>query len=235
MIMYNTLMGVCAGLGLILIALLANNIVRRRRIAPEGWALALGTVGVILSFFSALMATTWPLNVNPPLNILFAEPSLLFGVLMVAASIYLWKQKGLFEALASGNKSGANEAYAELQRILVPVSWVIFGIGLVMASSAIAIFRFGIVGAAPAAEPISGLLSDYPVVENTFFGIIYALPAIGALLAPFGLLSERVKLRTLIGWCWLVSGVIFLLFSSLNYYTHSGMLYNIQHGTEHRI
>lgn len=235
MILYNTLMGVCAGLGLILVTLLGRSIVKRQLIAPEGWALALGSVGAILTFLSTLMAVTWPLTVNPPINIIFAEPNVLFGVLMIAAAIFLWRQKEVVTALASSNKATSAEAAMHLRRVFTPVAWVIFSLGLVLAASSIAIFRFGIVGSAPELEPITGLLHDYPVVENTFFGILYALPAIGALLVPFAIPESRATLRTVIGYCWLVSGVVFLLFSSLNYYTHTGMLMNIKDGTQHRI
>ncbi|MDN5274913.1 MAG: hypothetical protein JWP06_814 [Candidatus Saccharibacteria bacterium] len=58
MIMYNTLMGVCAGLALVLLALLGRKLVRREIIAPEGWSLTFGIVGVVLTFLSGLMAIT---------------------------------------------------------------------------------------------------------------------------------------------------------------------------------
>ena len=226
-------MGVCAGLALILMALLGKKLVTRQQIAPEGWALALGSIGVILTFLSGLMAVTWPLTVNPPLNILFAEPSLLLGVLLVAASLFLWKQKEAVNALASSNKVAAEGAYVHLRRVLSPMSWIIFGLGLVLTFSVIAIFRFTLVGSAPAIEPISGLLHDYPLIENTFFGILYALPAIGTLLAPFALRSPNGKLPAIVGYTWFIAGVLFLLFSAMNYYTHAGMLVNITTGSSY--
>jgi hypothetical protein len=229
--MYNTLMGVCAGLALVLLALLGKKLTRREVIAPEGWALAFGIVGVVLTFLSGLMAVTWPLTVNPPLNILFAEPSLMLGVMLIAASIFLAKQKTAVNALASTDKKVAAEADIYLRRVLAPVSWIIFGVGLILAFSTIAIFRFTIVGSAPAAEPISGLLHDYPLIENTFFGILYGLPTVGALLTPLALRKPRSRLPAIVGYSWAIAGVSFLLFSALNYYTHSGMLINMLRGT----
>jgi len=231
MIMYNTLMGVCAGLALVLLALLGKKLIHREPIAPEGWSLSFGIVGAVLAFLSGHMAVTWPLNVNPPVNILFAEPSLIFGVMLIAASIFLWRQKDTINALASTNKKTADEAEIYLRRVLAPLSWVIFGVGLALAFGALAIFRFTIIGSAPAVEPISGLLHDFPLIENTFFGIIYGLPAIGALLTPFAVRQPRSQVTTIIGYSWISAGIIFLLFSALNFYTHSGMLINILRGT----
>ncbi|MDN5274914.1 MAG: hypothetical protein JWP06_815 [Candidatus Saccharibacteria bacterium] len=151
--------------------------------------------------------------------------------MLIAASIFLGKQKDIVNALASTNKKKANEADLYLRRVLAPLSWVIFGVGLILGFSTIAIFRFTIVGSAPAIEPISGLLHDYPLIENTFFGILYGLPALGALLMPFALRKPRSKLPTIVGYSWVIAGATFLLFSALNYYTHSGMLINMLRGT----
>jgi uncharacterized membrane protein len=234
MILYNTLMGICAGLGLILIAILGKKLYHRETIAPEGWALALGSVGLILAILSGIMAVTWPLTVNPPINILFAEPNLLFGVLLVAAALFLWRRSEVIMQAGSKNKKTAEEATDYLRRVLLPVSWIVFGLGLVLAFSAAAIIRFNIVGAAPEVEPITGLLHEYPLIENTFFGTLYGLSAIGALLTPFALQRPNSKLRTIIGYCWVIAGVVFLIFSALNYYTHTGMLTNILNGTNLR-
>jgi hypothetical protein len=35
-------------------------------------------------------------------------------------------------------------------------------------------------------------------------------------------------------WAWVVGGVVLLLFGAMNFYTHIGMYYNIEHGTNHR-
>lgn len=231
MIMYNTLMGVCAGLGLVLLALFGKKLLKREVIAPEGWSLTFGVIGVVLTFLSGLMATTWPLTANPALNILFAEPSLMLGVMLIAASIFLAKQKDTINILGSSNKKAADETEIHLRRVLAPISWVVFGVGLMLFFSTIAIFRFTLVGSAPAMEPISGLLHDYPLIENTFFGILYGLPTIGALLMPLAVRKPRSSVTKVIGYSWAITGVAFVLFSALNYYTHSGMLYNILHGT----
>lgn len=232
MILYNTLMGVAAGLALILVPLLGRKLYRREKIAPEGWAMSFGILGVILTLLGGLMTTTWPLTVNPPINIVFGEPNLFLGLLLIASALFLWQRRELFVQL--GESKSAEEAFTYIKKVCTPVSWVIFGLGLVLLSSTLAILRFTLVGSAPAAEPISGLLHDYPLAENTFFVILYGLSAVGALFAPFALDKKHTRVRKLMAACWISAGILFLLFSAMNYYTHVGLLVNLLQGTNYR-
>jgi hypothetical protein len=233
MILYNTLMGVCAGLALILVPMLARKLYTRQAVSAEGWALTFGIIGLPLTFLSALMATTWPLTANPPINIIFAEPSLVLGVLLLGASVYLWRSRDTIAALGDGNKKAADAAEVQLTRTLAPVSWIVFALGLMLAACTAAIFRFMLVGGAPEQEPITGLLYDKPEIENTFFGIIYGLAALGALAAPFALRARNSIYVKVMFWAWMISGVTFLLFSVMNYYTHTGMLVNLLQGKDY--
>ena len=228
MILYNTLMGVAAGTALLMVPLLARKLHRRESIAPEGWALAFGILGLILTFLSGLMTVTWPLNVNPPINIMFGEPTLVLGLLMQAAAWFMWKRPEVFR-----NVEG--ESLDFLLRVLAPVSWLVFVLGLVLLSCTLAVFRFGFVGAAPAEEPISGLLRNHGWVENSFIGVLYALSAAGTLMAPFALRDLGGPTARVAGWCMVLSGTAVLLFSVMNYYTHIGLLVNTLQKTGFRI
>src|SRR5688500_19418028 len=117
MILYNTLMGVAAGLALILVSVLARKLYRRERIAPEGWSLTFTVLGAILTFLGGLMAVTWPLSVNQPINIAFAEPCLVLGLLLLAAACYLRHQRTVFVTLATG----ANAEAVDVHGTFVPV------------------------------------------------------------------------------------------------------------------
>lgn len=235
MILYNTLMGVAAGLALILVPLLARKLYRREPVAPEGWSLAFGVLGIVLTFLGGLMSVTWPLTVNPPINIMFGEPTLLLGLLLLAASLFLWRRKDTVLAL-SGTGRTAEDARTYLLRVMAPVSWVLGALGLVLLACALVTVRFNLVGSAPADEPITGLLHDYPVIENTFFALLYGLSAVALLLVPFAVRQPaNVQLVRVIGWCMVVAGVAFLLFSAMNYYTHIGLLLNLQRGTHIQI
>jgi hypothetical protein len=220
MILYNTVMGVAAGTALLMVPILARKLHRRERIAPEGWALTFGILGIILTILGGLMTVTWPLNANPPINILFGEPTLVLGLLLAAAATFLWRRPDTVLDLEG-------EALDHLLRVLAPVSWLISVLGLILLSCALAVFRFGFVGAAPAEEPISGLLRSYPWVENTFIGLLYALTAAGTMLAPFAIRDLGGRAAQAAGWCLAVSGAAVLLFSVMNYYTHIGLLVNL--------
>jgi uncharacterized membrane protein len=64
---YNTLMGVAAGLALILVPMLARKLYLRKKVSPEGWALSFGVLGLILAVLGGHMSMAWPLfNANPP-------------------------------------------------------------------------------------------------------------------------------------------------------------------------
>lgn len=234
MILYNTLMGVSAGLALILVPILARKLHRRERVAPEGWAMTFFILGIILTFLGGLMAVTWPLTANPPINIMFAEPSVVLGLLLVMSGFFLWNRREAVGALSDSKKTASDLAYADLQRVLRPVSWVVFALGLVLLACTAAIFRYVLVGAAPEFEPVTGLLHNYPGIENGFFGIIYGLSALGCLLAPWAVRNQAGSAARLVFVSWLIAGVCFLLFSALNYYTHIGLLVNLERGTHYR-
>lgn len=230
MILYNTLIGVAAGLALILVPMFARKLYKREAVSAEGWALAFGVLGVILTVLGGLIATTWPLTANPPINIMFGEPTFMLGLLLLAAALFVWHRKEVIAGL-SGPVRAAEDARAYVLRTLAPVSWLLFALGLILLSCTVATVRFNVVGSAPAAEPITGLLHDYPIVENTFFAILYGLSAVAMLLVPFAVRKPGGPLPLIIGRCMVIAGVAFLLFSAMNYYTHIGLLLNLERGT----
>lgn len=226
MIIYNTIMGVAAGLALIMVPLFVYKLAHRKRLAPEGWSLSFGVLGLILAPLGAVMSTTWPLFARPHLNIMFGEPSMFLGLLLLAAAVFIWARRDVIAAIGSDNKKESDEAYAYFLRVAKPVSWVLFALGLILLSTTIAILRFVSVGGAPESEPITGRLHDYPYIENTFFVVLYGLAAVGSLLAPFALRDLKGTIAKIIVTAFLISGVSFLLFSAMNYYTHTGQIIN---------
>jgi hypothetical protein len=68
----------------------------------------------------------------------------------------------------------------------------VFALGLVLLSCTAAIVRFNVIGAAPAAEPISGLLHEHPAVENLLFAmVLYGPAAVGCLAFPMAIAGRR--------------------------------------------
>jgi hypothetical protein len=151
------------------------------------------------------------------------EPALAFGVLLAAASLFLWSRAAVFEQLGEGNQK-SEQAIGPVAAVLRPVSVWIFAIGLMMASLTAAILYYQL-GHAPPQEPISGRFSE-SWVEPSFLGLLWGLTALGALLFPAAVATWNRKMLMVARICWGVAGVLFVLFSAMNYFTHIGLLMN---------
>lgn len=209
MVLYNTLVGFCAGIVIMTVA----DVVRRYPVITlPGHGVVLAVAGVPLTLLSAVATITWPLSANPPINIAFFEPSFMLGVLALAGAVVLLRR-------------WEREVDQEFLSRLRPGLWLVFAIGLMLLAISSAIFSYNLVGDAPPNEPITGQFRGW---ENTTFGVVYLLAAIGCLVAPK---LELANVRLVMRWSWLISGAFFLLFSILNFRTHIGLLINTLKGT----
>ncbi|WP_264029421.1 DUF981 domain-containing protein [Cellulosimicrobium sp. SH8] len=217
---YNTVMSVAVGAGLILLVMLGRELLRSPgKVVVEGWSLAFGVLGTILTATGLHMTLTWPLAAGgfPFDNIIFGETSLAFGVLLLAAAFYLWTR-----GRAALERADATE---HLQAVARPVSVFVLGMGLGLVAIAVAGVTYQLF-AAPPEEPISGAFAAYPLVEAIFMSGLIALVGVGAILFPFAVRWGRRVVRTVIGWAWGLSGVAFLLFGAMNFFTHIGLIVN---------
>jgi hypothetical protein len=163
------------------------------------------------------------------------EPSAAFGLLLLAASFYLWQRRGVFMAIGSSSKAESSEALATITRTLKPVSIFVFAIGLVLLACAVAWIRFRL-GNAPSVEPLTGylatvVLKNAPIAESYFLGILWGLVALGSLLFPVALGKKSKSVYTIIFAAWLLAGCAFMVFGALNFYTHTGLISNTTNGT----
>lgn len=60
MILCNTIVGLAAGVALVLVAALFEKWVRRERVKPEGFALVFGMTGFILTVLGITISVRWP-------------------------------------------------------------------------------------------------------------------------------------------------------------------------------
>ncbi|MDT0632333.1 DUF981 family protein [Rubrivirga litoralis] len=213
---YNTIMAVATGPGLILVVragrLLRSTLPER---ALEGYAMAFAVLGTILTATGLHMTLTWPLARYFPFdNIVFGEPSLAFGVLLLWVAFYAWTRGPRLLAEADPG--------AAFTEVLRPVSVFVFGMGLGLFGIAAAGVGYQLF-AAPPEEPIAGWFAAYPWIEATFISGLYALVGLGAVLLPW---SFREGVRRVVGTAWTVAGVVFLLFGALNFFTHIGLIVN---------
>lgn len=220
---YNTIMAVAAGAGLLLVVSLGYLLVRGRRVTPDGWALAFGVLGLVLTVTGLHMTLTWPLAAGgfPFDNVIFGEPALAFGVLMLAAALWLWKRG----AVLAKERVADDDVAGTVGRVSGPVSLFVFGVGLACFGIAAAGWRYTLF-AAPPQEPISGQFASHPLVEATFMSLLYVGVGGGAVLFPFALRWRNRLVVGLTGLAWGLSGLGFLVFGALNYFTHIGLIVN---------
>lgn len=224
---YNTIMAIAAGVGLLLVVALGRQILDpRARIVPEGWAVAFAILGVILTATGLHMTLTWPLASAGFAfdNIIFGEPALAFGVLLLGAALVTWRRASLLQAGDSQQRDGRAEY---VRRVSAPASVFVFALGLACFAIAAAGWRYTLF-AAPPQEPISGQFAEYPLVEATFISGLYVLVGIGSVLFPFALRGLSRVLLGITGVTWALAGLAFTLFGALNYFTHIGLIVNTQ-------
>jgi uncharacterized membrane protein len=218
---YNTIMSIAAGGALMCLVYFARDLKTDPDLHLESWALAFAVPGVILTITGIHMSLTWPFAKYFPYdNIIFGETSFGFGVLLLAATFYLWKRESVIAA------SGDPAHY--LAQVARPMSLFVFGMGLALVAIAMAGLVFQLF-AAPPQEPISGIFAPYPWIEATFMSGMFGFVGIGALLFPFLLrgFSAGTKISVLeriVGWVWGLSGLGFFLFGALNFFTHIGLI-----------
>ena len=174
MIVYNELVAVTAGAGLLGFAKFLTHLVRNQRIESEGWASFFGVTGVLLLVMGLHTTVTWPFGGDgfEYANIAFGQPAAGFGALLLFAAVYLWRQRAVFEG---DRRRPATSALAALK----PASIFVGALGLAMAVLAITFVRFQL-GAAPPEEPISGRFGHLPLLEALFLGGLWGIIAVGA-------------------------------------------------------
>ncbi|MBA0050634.1 DUF981 family protein [Streptomyces sp. AJS327] len=216
---YNTIMSLAAGVGLLLVVALGYRLLKGQPVVPDGWALAFGALGLLLFLTGLHMTLTWPLAGQgfPFDNIIFGEPALGFGALLLAAAFFLWKRGTALDAVPDRQRTVAT--------LTGPISLLVLGLGLACFGIAAAGWKYTLF-AAPPEEPISGEFADHPMLEASFISGLYVLVGIGAVLFPFVLRRPRRPLVWIVGACWTIAGVAFLLFGALNYFTHIGLIVN---------
>lgn len=225
---YNTIMSLAAGAGLLAVVIFSRDLFRFRRnndatVSTDGWSMAFAVLGLILTATGLHMTLTWPLAAGgfPFDNIIFGETSLGFGVLLLGAAFYLWRRG---ETITS-----APDPIAFAATTVRPLSLFIGGLGLSLLAIAAAGITFQLF-AAPAEEPISGAFAAYPMIEATFMSGLFAVVGIGAVLFPFAVAKLRIAgaaasgLVKTIGIVWFLTGLAFLLFGAMNYFTHIGLI-----------
>lgn len=215
---YNTVMAVAAGAALLSIARTGRRLYEKQEIRPLGICINFAMLGLLLFCTGLHMTLTWPMAKYFPFdNIVFGEPSLTLGVLLLGLAFYF----GQYRRHGGFSLSDISKDICEWRYLLYGIGLALIGIGC--AGVAFQLF------AAPKEEPISGNFADYPMLEATFISTVYALTGLSALLTPVALQHWTQKI-SLTGihktvYCFLtITGYTWLLFGALNFFTHIGLI-----------
>ncbi|EPR76521.1 hypothetical protein ADILRU_1141 [Leifsonia rubra CMS 76R] len=175
---YNTIMAVAAGAALLNIVWMGRLILKGRPVHLVGSAVTFIVLGAILTITGAHMTLTWPFAKYFPFdNIIFGEPSLAFGVLLLGGAILLWRADRHVPLDTESHDIGP-----EFAASLAPMRIFIFGLGLSLGAIAIAGLVFQLF-AAPPEEPISGAFAQWPWVEAIFMSGLFGFVGIGAVFS----------------------------------------------------
>lgn len=230
MITYTTLMGMAAGVAMILVVLLGYKLFYKRTAVTtfDGWALSFAGLGGILTVLGAHMSIVWPLQ-DPERfkNFMFGEPVFVLGVLLLLAAFFLWRRGDLLVDLL-GVKGGDRQEKAQmyLGSVMQPVVWIVFSLGLVLAACTVAAFQYEVFATAPSQEPVLGTWPKGLV--NASLSLLYALPALGCLLAPLAFYVRSRNVLAVTGIALFLTGIGWLAVAVLVYYTHIAMDFNFR-------
>jgi uncharacterized membrane protein len=218
--LYNTLMGVAAGAALLVLVDLGRRIRRGDTVPLEGYSLAFAVNGVLLTATGLHMTLTWPLAAGgfAYSNIIFGEPALVLGVVLLAAAWASWVRRDVVGRAAPGR----DRAIAWLAG---PMSVLSVGIGLGCFGVAAAGWRYTLF-VAPPEEPVTGWFSQWPWLEASFVSGLYVLVGLGAVLLPLALRRLAGPWAVVVGVCWGLSGAAWLAFGAFNFFAHVGLIIN---------
>lgn len=220
-VIYNTIMGIAAGAGLLVIVDLGRRMRRGDTVPLEGYSLAFAINGFICTVTGLHMTLTWPLAAGgfPYSNILFGEPVLALGVILLGAAWILWVRRDLL-GVPSPERDRAIGWFAG------PTSVLGIGIGLGCFATAAAGIRYELF-VAPPAEPITGsYFGQWPWIEITFVSGLYILTGIGTILLPLALRNLRSVWALIVGGAWAIVGAAWLVFGAFNFFAHTGLIIN---------
>jgi len=222
---YNTIMCLAVGAAFCSLAVMGKNIIAKEKIDPTGWSLNLGVLGTLLFFTGLHMTLTWPLAKYFPFdNIVFGEPSLAIGAILLAFSFLFWKDSATIKTL--------DNPISHISRIFRHFKFLFYGLGLALIAIGIAGVKYQLF-AAPPEEPISGQFAEYPMVEAIFISGLWALTGLASLLVPSFFEKYAADIQPQLDTFTKVKyglvyglGFIFLLFGAFNYFTHIGLIVN---------
>jgi uncharacterized membrane protein len=235
LILYNTLMGLAASVALLLMVPFARYGSTAPPSVRNAWAWTFAGLGGLLAVLGIHVSIAWPLL--GAANIIFGEPSLLFGVLLLVAAAIIARtpiedaDEDITDVTVSERGDSRGELWrhhwrfkelpTELMVALRPVAYVgaLGGVMVLLVGTAGAAFGT-IVFRPPAAEWPTGLVAGTGLEIVYMVGTYLAL-GLGAVLLPVGL--HRPKRLPLAGGLLTLGGVLLLFITLISFVGHVSM------------
>lgn len=221
---YNTIMALIAGVALLTIAGFGKRLVHKKMVSIQGYSINFSVLGSVLTITGVHMTLTWPLgNGFPWDNIIFGEPCFAFGILLLALSFYLWKNK---ETLSVNSN-----VLQEISSTFSSFNILFYALALMLTAIFFAGVQFQFF-AAPPQEPISGYFAKWPWLEAWGLSLIFLGVGICSAFMPkfftkAGKPNYQIStIDKLLYLAFNLTGWFLLAFGAMNYYTHIGLILN---------
>jgi uncharacterized membrane protein len=225
LILYNTVIGLAASAAILLLVPFARHGATAPVDVRRAWAWTFGLLGGLLVVTGLHVNFEWPLL--GAANIIFGEPALIFGVLLLAAAVIIYRtdvSEGSDSIETSGDDAGwralwdAQEIPAELAVALRPVAYLgaLAGVMVILLGWGGAVFG-QVVFRPPSAEWPTGIVAGTGL-EIAYMVITYTILGLGAILVPFGLQNQS-RLRTA-GRLLTISGLLLLFITLISFIGH---------------
>lgn len=219
-------MGLAASAALLLLVAFPRYGARAPIAVRRAWASTLGALGGLLVLLGLHLNFVWPLP--GVANIVFGEPSLLFGVLLITAAVIIYRTPidDGHNSIESADRSEQGwrtrwddaELPSELAVTLRPVGYVgaLAGVMTILLGWATAAFA-EIVFRAPAMEWPTGIVAGTGI-EVVYMTGTYTILGLGAIVLPFGLHNPS-RLRTA-GKLLTIAGLLLLFITLISFIGH---------------
>ena len=234
LILYNTVLGLAAGAALLLLVGFARYGATASDPVRNAWAWTFGALGGVLTVLGIHLSVTWPLL--GAANIIFGEPSVMFGILLLAAAVIIARtpvnagERNISDrTVTHGSSRSLGDRVGELRDVdevfpdelmvaLRPVAYVGALSGVMVILLALAGAAFGqIVFRPPSSEFPTGLVAGTGL-EIVYMVLTYGLLGLGAMTLPLGL-HNRSYLNPA-GYLLVASGLLILFITFISFVGH---------------
>ncbi len=230
---YNTIMAIAAGAGLAVLADIMNALRTQQQPRPLAWMIALLLPGVIMFATGLYMVLAWPLGPRfAHDNIIFGEPSLVLGVLLLGLGLYFYLNREAIHKSKQPARLVAQDIYM--------IRYLLYGAGGALIAIAAAAVQWNLF-VAPVEEPLAGFTAAYnmPWLTNLPIAALFASTGVYAIAIPRLLARYATTKRParpydrwlitilrVLAWAFIVIGVLVT-------YTHIGMVINTSDIIQH--